>query len=222
MKNNNLLVGILCLLLGGIGCQKEQKPSDTIILLGKDSYVKTLEDLITIDSLKNVFPTQFGEMPQGFIPPNVEGEYHIDSLQLIHSNYSITENASEIHIKILQQHNRVATVLIHQGTTAITDTAYLMGDGNGTTGSFTLYLKEQKEINFQGAHSVTRIVVFSGEKTQQGIRNLRYGSIVLDSDFQESPYVGPFTPGAYFIYRDANGFSENSDWFSTQGEGGPQ
>ena len=223
MKNNSLLIGILCLLLGCLSCQKE-RPGDTIILVGEESYVKSLKELIVIDSLKNVFPHQFGDMPQGLIPPNIEGEYFIDSLQLLHSNYAITENAAEIHLEVSQQHNRVATVRIHQGTTAVTDTAYIMGSvtlsDNDTLGYFTLYLKEEKEINFQDAHSVTRFVVFTGVKNRQGIQNLKYGSIVLDSDFQENLYVGPFTPGAYFIYRDADGLSENSDWFYTQGEGG--
>ena len=215
MKHSLLLIGILSVLIWGFSCQKDG-PKGTIVLMGEEKYVKELKELITIDSLKNVFPAQFGDMPEGLIPPNIEGEYFIDSLQLIHSNYAITENASEIHLEISRQHNRVAVIRLFQGTEASTDTAYIKGSGN----SFTLYFTERKEIEFQGAHfSVKRFVVFSGEKTPQGIRNLKYGSIVLDSDYQLTPFVGPFTPGADFIYRDADGFSENDTWFIPQEEG---
>ena len=219
MNRPLLHIGILfLLLLGSFSCHKEGESKDTIVLMGEEKYVKELKELITIDSLKNKFTAEFGDMPEGLIPPNIEGEYFIDSLQLLSSNYAITENASEIHLEISRQHNRVAAVQLYQGTPASTDTAYIMGSGDNNR--FTLYLTERKEIEFQGAHfSVKRFVVFSGEKTPGGIRDLKYGSIVLDSDYQLTPVEGPFTPGAYFIYRDADGFSENDTWFLQQEEG---
>ena len=219
MKHHLLLIGTLCVLLGSFGCQKDDVLQKTIILIGEEKYVKELKDLITIDSLKTTFPSRFETLHQGLVPPDIEGEYLLDSLQLVYSNYAITENNSEIHLEISRQHNRVAAIRLFQGTVTSTDTAYIMGSGADNT--FTLYFTEDKEIDFQGAHfNVKRFVVFSGNKTAQGIRNLKYGSIVLSSNYQLTPFVGPFTPGAYFIYRDADSISPNDAWFTQQQKGG--
>ena len=227
MKHTSLAITLLLVLIACCRCQKEHQPNeadDTIILVGEENYFKPLLDLIP-DSLKNVFPSYLGDLPNGPIPPNIKGEYRIDSLQLLHSNYNSSDNTSEIHLLIRQQHNRVASVKIHQSTTAQTDTAFVMGDvivtENGTLQRFTLYLIENKDINFQGAHTVTRLVVFKGDKTPQGIQNLIYGSIVLDSDFEPTSYVGPFTPGAYFVYKDKDGLAQNDNWFDPEKGGTP-
>lgn len=215
------VIGILCAVIGCCCCQKEQAPGDTVILLGQEAYVKDLTSFIP-DSLKTKFPQQFGALPQGAIPPNLEGAYHINNLSTLYSNYNETSSTSEVFLKVGKQHNRVAEVQLFQGNgTTTTDTAYIMGDGTAASHDFTLYLREKKDIEFQGAsHRITRLVIFSGEKTGQGIKNLKMGSIILTSDYQETLFVGPFTQGAYFIYQDSDGLSENTDDFPSPTEGG--
>ena len=61
-------MGICCMLCN---CTKEDTSDDTVVLLGKESYVIPMMDMIP-DTLQDKFLTQMGNPPVGFIPPNIE------------------------------------------------------------------------------------------------------------------------------------------------------
>lgn len=190
------------------GCKKTSY-DDTIILLGEESYVVPLQNMIP-DTLQSVFLNKFGDVPEGYIPANIEGEYKISAKEFCCSNYMNLSDNSDMYLKVTRQHNRVATVDLYECGQIKTDTAFVMGNGN----LFTLYFNEDKIMVFNGNHVlVKRLVVFKGEKTDDGIKDLYFGNIILSTDNGNNPFLDPFASGYYFIYKDKDGLSENCNWF---------
>lgn len=204
-----LVVGLT--LLGLVSCNKMTDTDESIILLGKESYVKPLMNMIP-DSLQNKLPALFGSLPEGCIPPNIEGEYKIEK-KFCHSNFIDLSDDKDMHLRVKDQHNRVAVVDFDEGGIVHTDTAYVMG----TDSEFTLYFKEVREMEFMGNHSrVTRCIIFTGEKKNEGIKNLYFGNVILSATKGENPFIGTFIPGWYFIYKDNDDLSVNCNWFDQQ------
>lgn len=199
-------------LLNLVSCNKMTDTDESIILLGKESYVKPLMNMIP-DSLQNKLPALFDSIPEGCIPPNIEGEYIIEK-KFCHSNFIDLSDDKDLHLRVKNQHNRVAVVDFDEGGIVHTDTAFVMG----TKSRFTLYFKEERNIEFMGNHSrVTRGIIFTGEKRNEGIKNLYFGNVILSATKGENPFIGTFIPGWYFIYKDNDGMSVNCDWFDQQG-----
>ncbi|MBQ6306143.1 MAG: hypothetical protein IJK78_06225 [Bacteroidales bacterium] len=215
MKKIIFIFCVITILYGLAGCQKDNGDGNDIILLGKELYVVPLGNILP-DSLKLVFPAHFGDIPKGYIPPNIEGEYAISKKEFCHSNFIELSDTLDMHLRITYQHNRVACVELHEGSTVCTDTAFVMGSGN----RFTLYMVEERNMSFYGNHFITRCVVITGEKAEQGIKNLRFGSIILSAICDENAFIGSYKPGWYFIYCDGDGLAENCNWFAYQGRGG--
>ena len=195
-------------------CKKASTEGDSTILLGTESYVKKLKDMIP-EQWQDDFWTYYGEIPQGYIPPNIEGEYAISPKQFVYSNFVDLYGDFDMYLKITDQHNRVATVEFYEGENLRTDTAYMMGSKQ----NFSLYFEEKRTMDFNGdLSSVKRVVLFTGEKTPEGIKHLRFGSIILEVRESVSPFIGSFVPGLFFIYRDQDGLAENCHWFGRKGE----
>lgn len=201
------------LVLSMTQCKKESTAGDSIILLGTENYVKKLTEIIP-EGWQNDFFTYYGDMPQGYIPPNIEGEYVISPKQFIYSNFIDLSDDLDMHLKVTDQHNRVAVVEFHEGETLHTDTAYIMGSGQ----NFSLYFEEERTMNFYGSlSSVKRLVLITGEKKPEGIKYLRFGSMILDVHESGNPFIGNFVPGWFFIYKDQDGLAENCHWFGQRG-----
>ena len=151
MKKLAILLGFfgMCCLFGH--CTKEDTLDDTVILLGKESYVIPMMEMIP-DSLQDKFITQMGNPPEGFIPPNIEGEYRISEKQFCQSNFVDLMDHQDMHLRITNQHNRVATVEFHEGETIRTDTAFVMGSGR----RFTLYMTEVRSMSFYADFTITK------------------------------------------------------------------
>lgn len=208
MKVFPIIICFFSACCGLYSCTKDNDSNDSIILLGKEAYVVPMLDIIP-DSLQTKFLSQMNNPPRGFIPPNIEGEYLISEKQYCHSNFVDLSDHQDMHLRVSNQHNRVATVEFHEGETILTDTAFVMGSGQ----HFTLYLTEVRNMALYADYTITRCVVITGEKTEAGIKDLYFGSIILDSDNGDNPFLGNFTTGWYFIYKDKDGLSENCHWF---------
>ena len=197
-----------------ISCQKGDSHDETIILLGEESYVKTFKSMIP-DTLYSKFVSQMGNIYEGYIPPNIEGEYFVDPKECIHSNFNTVDHSHDMIFRITDQHNRVARIQLYDGGSVITDTVFVMGNNQ----FFTVYFTENKIMpHVNGTYShIIRNVFITGEKTDYGIRNLMYGNILTSVPTISDPFVINFEPGNYFIYTDTDGFSENCDWFEKHG-----
>lgn len=216
MKKPFIILAIAVnVLLSMVQCKKESTAGDSIILIGTENYVKKLSEIIP-EEWQDDFSTHYGEMPQGYIPPNIEGEYAISPKQFVYSNFVDLSDDLDMYLKVTDQHNRVATVEFYEGETLHTDTAYIMGSGQ----SFSLYFVEKRTLDFYGNLStVDRVVIITGEKVPEGIRKLRFGIMILDTREASNPFVGTFTPGWFFIYKDQDGLAENCHWFDQRGGG---
>jgi hypothetical protein len=203
-----ILAIVVNILLSMTQCKKESTVGDSVILLGTENYVKKLTEIIP-EEWMNDFSTHYGELHQGYIPPNIEGEYAISPKQFVYSNFLDLSNDLDMYLKVTDQHNRVATVEFYEGETLRTDTAYIMGSQQ----YFSLYFVEKRTLDFEGDLStVSRVVLITGKKTLEGIKNLRFGSMILDVREGANPFIGNFVPGWFFIYKDQDGLAENCHW----------
>lgn len=212
MKRLNIFL-LFLLSMFCISCQKDTSDGKSIILLGKEDYIQPFQNMVP-DSLLTVFLPQMGNVAEGLIPPNIEGEYEIDK-EFVNSNYFDLFHAHEMYLKITNQHNRTAQVkLFEAGNIQFTDTVYIMGNGQ----YFTLYYPELRNVlvDSNTESSIVRNVIITGEKTEEGIQNLIFGTIIIEADSIYNPYVTNLTPGMYFIYKDGDGLSNNTDWFEEQ------
>lgn len=214
MKKTVIILAIAVnILLSMTQCKKESTAGDSIILLGTENYVKKLTEIIP-EEWQNDFFTYYGEIPQGYIPPNIEGEYAISPKQFVYSNFVDLFGDLDMHLKVTDQHNRVATVEFYEGEVLRTDTAYIMGSGQ----NFSLYFVEKRTLDFYGnLFPVSRVVLITGKKTTEGIKNLRFGNMILEAREGVNPFIGNFVPGWFFIYKDQDGLAENCHWFGQRG-----
>lgn len=208
------VIYLFFLALCNAACKKSDPINQTITLLGTESYVTPVVEIIP-DSLRPTVPSLFGGFSEGYCPPNLEGEYTINK-QFCHSNFIVDlSDSQDMHLRITNQHNRVACVDFYEGFTVHKDTAYIMGEGN----FFTLYFVEDRNMAFNGYHSIAkRCVIITGEKTVEGINNLHYGNVILDAEKGDTPYLGFYAKGWYFVYKDGDGVSYNDNWFDQHGE----
>lgn len=203
-----IYIGML-LLLGLSSCFN--KPEDTIVFLGPEAYVRSISDIIDNESWENDFLSHLDALPEGYVPPNIEGEYKISEKQFVTSNFADLSDHLDMYLKVENQHNRIASVELYEGNSVFTDTAFIMG----TSPWFTLYFKEKRELEYNGVMNLHhRLVTITGKVTDDGIAELVFGTLVLSADDNADPLVGSFVPGWYFIYKDKDGMSEFCDWFS--------
>lgn len=197
------------------GCQNKNAVGDTIILLGKEKYIKPYRDFIP-DSLFTKFATMMNidTTTEGYIPPNIEGAYRISPFEFCYSNAYPAHHQHDVYFKVSDQHNRTAKVELYTHYNVIVDTAYIFGNGQ----YFTLYFTERRDIHFYGVYqSFTRSVFITGVKEDAGIRNLMFGDIAFDC-YTNNPYYYAYYPGWSNIYKDGDGFSENTDFFDNPNE----
>lgn len=205
MRKLLIVIALLIVFVVHHSCGKSDDYA-TIVLLGDEHYVMPVNSFI-YDSLQTTIDYKLGTMPRGYIPCCVEGEYVIKPKHYA-NNVGVPVNiASDIHFRITNQHNRIAKVELNEtGKTVVADTAYLMGNGQ----RFTLYFKESRPTS---NIILNRSVIITGEKTDAGIKDVRFTAIILESEQGQNQFVGSFTPGWYFIYKDENNLAANCEWF---------
>ena len=211
----------IIMIIGGFALLARCTPEshDTIIWVGDETYVPSSMEEMIPDSLAAAFQSfmsDFGNIPEGFFPPEIEGEYRIGRKQFLTSNlgYDLSDTL-DMYLRVVKQQNRVACVEFYEGSTVWTDTAFVAGNGN----QFSLYFVENRELLSYGIHHAhERFVIITGKKTDEGVKDLRFGCMILTRGESGDPLVGTFVPGWYFIYKDEDGLSENTDWFSQHEE----
>lgn len=202
-----ILLSVFC-----IGCQKGDTNGETIILLGKETYVQPIKDFLP-DSLYTTFDTIFvthgDHTHEGYIPPNIEGVYCVNPKMICYSNYYDTIHSHEMYFEITNQHNRIACINLLDGGSVVTDSVFIMGNDQ----YFTLYYTEYKIMPNANAYPyLVRNVFLAGKKTDEGISDLMYGNIILGVPDIASPFWDNFVTGNYFIFTDPDHLAENSSW----------
>lgn len=187
-------------------CTKNE--DSTIIILGTESYVKDILEAIP-DSLRNVFEQQFGEIPQGYVPPKVEGNFVIAPKRRCYSNVTtwpldVVEPNMSLHFT--NQHNRVVEIHLTEAMDMFTDTVYVTGYDN----FFTVYYQEYKSIVIDGDDAmIKRGIIIKGEMCDDGMKDLYFANIIMDVTGVVSDDL--VKPGQFFIYRDGDGMARKEE-----------
>lgn len=218
MKNriNILLLGLF--VVGGLvlgSCTKNDE--NTVALIGTEYYIDDIVSVIP-DSLQTEFFAKFGTIPEGPIPPKVEGSYVMNPKQRVYSNdllwnqnLQITED--NMWLRFSDQHNGIAVMDLNDATETMTDTVFVCGNGD----AFAVYFIEDKQydmpVNGQTYHIwMKRGVVMKGKVTADGLSDFRYASIIMESEDDSDGVISQYPNGTYFIYKDGDGLAKNEEW----------
>ena len=180
----------------------------TIILLGTESYVEDILNAIPA-TLRDTFEQNFGEIPQGYVPPKIEGNFVVAPKQRCYSNvanWPLDMVEPNMCLYLSDQHNSVIVFTLAEATNTFTDTVYIVGYDN----KFTVYYQENKEMTINGDEVVLkRGIIIKGEMCDEGIRNLYFANIVMDVITNSS--VPLVERGQFFIYKDGDGISRKEN-----------
>lgn len=209
-------IGTLALIFFGMvfaSCTKNDE--NTIVLIGEERYI---DDILTVipDTLKPMFDAVFGTIPQGPVPPKIEGSYVVDPKQRVASNVDIwhlTVIEPNVYLRFSDQHNGVVAMDLNEATEQLTDTVFVTGRNQ----DFTIYFVEDKayDIPFNGQSfhvKVKRGVIMKGTMNNNGMANFGIASIIMEAEDDSGGLLGQYAPGSFFIYRDGNGLAEYLDW----------
>lgn len=219
MNINNMKVKIvrfflLTLVVASVSCTKNDET--TIIPVGTESYIDDIFSVIP-DSTMQAFEEAFGNVPQGYVPANIEGDYVIAPKQRVASNVAgwplnPSDPEPNVSLRFSEQQNGVVRVELTEALEQVTDTAFVMGSGN----DFTVYFIENKayEVSFVQTSfhvDMKRGIVIKGSIDAEGIRNLYFAVVVMEVSDDSNGLIPQYEPGSYFIYKDGNGMASRLD-----------
>ena len=194
-------------------CTKNDE--NTIVVIGTEYYI---DDILTVipDSLQTQIMASFGEIPNGAVPPKIEGSYVVDPKTRVASNvedWPLQVIEPNTYLRFDRQHNGIAVMDLAEATEQATDTVFVMGNGS----KFTVYLIEDKSyqmpVNGQTFQVwMKRGVIMRGRMTTEGIADFRLASIVMKAEDNSNGVLSQYAPGSYFIYKDGDGTAANFDW----------
>ena len=176
-------------------------------MLGTESYVETIIDAIP-ESLQTVFEQQFGEIPHGYVPPKIEGNFIVAPKQRCYSNIAywpidVTEPNMSMHFT--NQHNSVVEINLVEATETFTDTVYVIGHDN----LFTVYYQETKQIPINGNHAeMKRGIIIKGKMCDEGIKDLYFANIIMEVTGDINGVLAQ--EGQFFIYKDGDGLAQKN------------
>lgn len=194
-------------------CTKNDE--NTIVVIGTEYYI---DDIMTVipDSLQTQFMAAFGEIPRGAVPPKIEGSYVVDPKTRCGSNlpdWLLQVDEPNAYLRFTRQHNGIAVLDLNESTEHVTDTVFVMGNGN----KFTVYFIEDKsyQMPYNGQSYqvwMKRGIVMRGQVTANGLADFRLASIILKAEDNSNGVLTQYAPGSYFIYKDGDGTAANLDW----------
>lgn len=215
MKSIVKLVSLAFVLSGLLFVSCTKNDDSTIVLIGEELYV---DDILTVipDTLKPTFDAIFGTIPEGPVPPKIEGSYVVDPKQRVSTNvdyWPLSVIEPNVYLKFSGQHNGVVTMDLNEATEQITDTVFVMGNHR----DFTVYFVENKDydvpFNGQSFHvRVKRGVIMKGTVTNNGFSNFKIASIIMEAEDNSNGILSQYAPGSYFLYKDGDGLAEILEW----------
>lgn len=215
MKKKNIF-GLWLLLAGGFAltsCTKND--GSTIVLIGTEYYIDDIVSAIP-DTLQSKFFAAFGNIPEGPVPPKIEGSFVMSPKLRVASNvenWPMQTVEPNVYMRFSRQHNGIVAMDLSEATETFTDTVFVCGSGN----AFAVYFVENKayemEANNQAYHvKMKRGVVMKGQVADDGLLNFRYATIVLETEDDSGGLIEHYAKGSYFIYKDGDGKAARQDW----------
>jgi hypothetical protein len=205
-------------MLGSLALSSCTKNDDnTIALIGTEYYIDDILSVIP-SSVQTRFFADFGSIPEGPVPPKVEGSYVMSPKQRVSSNVDVIDwplNVVENNtwLRFSNQHNGIVKMDLNEATETKTDTVFVCGNGN----AFTIYFIENKEYEMamggQTYHArVKRGIVMKGQVTSDGLSDFRYATVIMETEDDSNGIFTQYPPGSYFIYKDGDGVARNEEW----------
>lgn len=216
MKNRKSIFVLGMLMMCGWALTCCTKNNDkTIVLIGTEYYI---DDILSVvpDSLQTSFFAEFGSVPEGAVPPDVEGSYVMAPKQRVSSHgvvWPLQTVEPNMYLRFTNQHNGIVKMDLNEATETVTDTVFVGGVGN----AFVVYFIEDKsydiELGGQIYHAkVKRGIVMKGQVTEEGLKDFRYATIIMKSEDDSNGLIAQYPIGSYFIYKDGDGLAKREEW----------
>jgi len=216
MKMNRIILSLWLLLAGGIAltsCTKND--ATTISLIGTEYYIDDILSVIP-DSLEARFLADFGSIPDGPVPPKIEGSYMMNPKQRVSSNvaeWPLQAVEPNVYLRFSKQHNGIVTMDLNEATETKTDTVFVCGNSN----AFAVYFIENKAYDVQVDNHTYHVrmkrgIIMKGAVSDRGLSNFRYATIIMETEDDSGGLIGQYENGSYFIYKDGDGTAENQEW----------
>ena len=208
---------LVLLALLATACLKDNPSEGTIVLMGTESDVKPVEQVIPDTFLKfigdstamNMLPL---ELPTGNIPPDVQGDFIFTPMELFAYNNHHPLPGDTLFFRFYDQHNRMVSCEIHENgfTRESVSNAFLMGKGNAFTAYFPVNYecKPMEEEDF--TYKLTRGYLITGKVTSTGIDEALVICINTDVDADENSQIATIgdilsTENDIYVYCVPNG-----------------
>lgn len=216
IKFRHIGIGLLAFVLPLLLANCTKNDVTTIIPVGTESYVQDILSVIP-DSVMVQFNAAFGAVPEGYIPPKIEGRFVIGPKQRVASNVVgwplvMPEPEPNATLWFYDQHNGVAGMEFSEALEQQTDTVFVMGSGN----DFTAYVIESKSYDMAYSKDTYHVdmkrgIVVKGSMTAEGIRNLYFAVVIMEINDNSGGLIPQFEPGSYFIYKDGDSMASHFD-----------
>lgn len=207
--------------------------SETKLIVLLYNGTKTVTTVFKIESkedsrLNDVVPEDIQDeiddwMPiyKGTNPPIIEGTYFIDPYACVYcedygsGGYASGEIISSYIIRFYNQNIANNTISMDEASVSGRDTktgtgAFISGEGN----YFTAYFNT---VGQSSGISTKTAVVISGEKSEEGIKNLKYAFVMVDKG--DDPDHLLMEEGIFRVFEDADGISYPTTWNNSKPRG---
>lgn len=223
MKKNNIILGFGLFLAVGLALSSCTKNDDsTIVPIGAEDYVKPLSSVVESifssvpEATKTKFLQDFGDLPDGPVPPKIEGSFKMSPKHRVATNTDLPVPAIEqpdLLLRFSNQHNELIQLDLNESTENFSDTVFVRGNDN----AFAVYFIENKAYEIPMGGTVYHVkmergVIMRGKMTDRGIADFRYATIVMQAEDDSNGLIDQYDRGTYFIYKDGDGVAEKYDW----------
>lgn len=207
-----------------LGCNKHDS---TVILVNPENYIKDIDDVTSvlvgdnIVKLTDFYKSNVGIMPDGLLPPNIEGTYVVSPNIRVASTTYIHDTLQVDTIRFYNQNNGIASCDFRGETV---DTIYVLGCMNtDKVGEFTTFFRLHyfKDILENYVHyNIERVsgFIITGKvkysrKTMRATEmyNLHISEIIIQEKKKPEGGSLPYEPGTMYISKDGNILSERID-----------
>ena len=216
MKKKHIILGFSLLLAGGLALSScTENEDNTIVPIGTEYYIDDILSVIP-DTLQQRFLAEFGNIPDGAVPPKIEGSYKMSPKQRVGSNvagWPLQAIEPDMLLRFSTQHNELVAIDLNEATETFTDTVFVKGSGN----AFAVYYIENKayEMPVAGANyhvKMRRGVIMKGQVATDGLADFRFATIIIKTEDDSNGLIEQYPNGSYFIYKDGDGKAVNYDW----------
>ena len=198
-------------------CLKDNPNNGTIVLMGTESDVKPIDQVIPDTLLKFLGNSQAMHMQAltlatGNTPPDVQGEYAFAPAELFAYNDTHPAPGDTIFFRFHDQHNRLVgcDILEDDHTRKSIPVAYLMGNGDAFVAYFTVAYERKPMESEDFTYTLTRGYLITGKVSSGGIDEALIACINISVDFDassSSSLIGDIqeTENDIFVYAILNG-----------------